>query len=364
MNKKTLAIIVAIVVVVLAAVIIIKKKHAIANLEPPAVSAVSVKTAKARDGSLESQIETIALVKAETSATVSAQVSGNVIKMLFNEGDTVKKGQSMAFIDPSLYDDALESAKSKAEAALRDFLKQEAIFNRDKALYDNGAISKQNLEVSEAQFESAKAARISAEKALESARTMRNFCDVKAPYSGVVTGRLVEPGDLATPGKALYTIEIPGKVKLISKLSQDTLARLTPGGRVAFSLNGRTFEAKTTRIYPSLDNLHLGTVETELSEPPFGLPSGATVKAIYSASLQSGIVVPSLAVLRTSEGAMVLKVKDGKSFPVKVEIISEGKNETAVKGDIMADDDVIVGMPSELVSLSAGSDVTAEGSGK
>lgn len=364
MNKRTLAIIITVIVVILVAVVIVKKKRAIKNLQPPSISAVSVNTAKAREGSLEANIETIALIKADISATVSSQVSGNVIKAFFNEGDAVKMGQTMAVIDPSLYNDALESAKARFEAATKDFSKQEAIYKRDRVLYENGAISKQALEISEAQFESARANYIFSEKSMNSAKTMRNYCEVKAPYSGVVTARLVEPGDLAAPGKPLYTIEIPGKVRLISKLSQDTLNRLKVGGRVVFYSNGKTLEAKITRIYPSLDSIHLGTVETELMEPPFGLPTGATLKAVYSASRQNGIIVPLNAVLKAVDGDFVLKIKEGKSFPVRVEIIAEGDDETVVKGDINPGDDVIVGMQSELISLSAGSDVVPAGGGK
>jgi RND family efflux transporter MFP subunit len=355
--KKILFILIIIVLIIAAALIIIKKKKAIENLEVRKISKVAVKTAKVRSGSLEPQIETIALIKAETSATVSSQVSGNIIKVFFNEGDKVRRGQQMAVIDPTIYNDAVESAKAKYEAAMKDFNKQKAIYERDVVLYQNGAISKQNLEISEAQFESSKANLVSAEKNLSSSKTLRNYCEVMAPYDGVVTARLVEVGDLATPGKPLYTIEIPGKVKVISKLSQESLRRISPNQKVIFISGDKKLETKTTRIYPALDNLHLGTVETELSQSPFELPSGATIKAIYNASPVEGIIVPSDAILKKEKGALVFKVKDGKSIPVNVEIIAEGAEETAVKGEISVNDKVIVGMQSELVSFSASTEI-------
>jgi RND family efflux transporter MFP subunit len=363
-NKKIFFILLVVVLIIVAALIILKKKRAIENLEGPKISKIAVKTAKARYGTLEPQIETIALIKADTSATVSSQVSGNITKVFFNEGDKVKRGQPMALIDPTIYNDAVESAKAKYEAALKDFNKQKAIYERDVVLYQNGAISKQNLEISEAQFESSKANLVSAEKNLNSSKTLRNYCEVMAPYDGVVTQRLVEVGDLATPGKPLYTVEIPGKVKVISKLSQETLTKISPNQKVVFIYGEKKMEATTTRIYPALDNLHLGTVETELSQPPFGLPSGATIKAIYNGSPVEGIIVPSNAILKKEKGALVFKVKDSKSIPVNVEIVAEGSEETAVKGEISANDKVIVGMQSELVSLSASTEIEELGNEK
>lgn len=361
MNKKIAGIVISIVLIILGVIVIVNKKNSINKMSPPENVSIPVLTAVAKEGTIQTEIETLALIEAETSAVLSSQVSGNVIKVNFKEGDKVKKDEVMAVIDSSLYDDALESARVKRDAAEMDFIKQSAIYERDKVLYENGAISKQSFEISTSQFENAKANKVAAEKNFESANTIRNYCEVKSPYPCVVTERLVEPGFLVSIGKPLFKIQSPNGVKIISKFSQETLKRLKPNSKVEFFYDDKILTAKTTRIYPALDNLHLGVVETILDECPFSLPSGSTIKAKYSSSSQGGIVVPHNAVLNTSTGDLVIKIKDGKSLPVKVEVIGENSKEVVLKGDIHNGEEIIVGVQSELSSLAAGKEVFVVG---
>ncbi len=361
MNKKLLAFIIIVVVIVLGAAVIIHKKRALAKLAPPENPPVPVATATVKDGSVGSTVDTVALVASETAATVAAQVPGALIEVRFHEGDAVKKGEVMARIDPSVLDDSVHSAQARASAAGEELAKQQAIFDRDKVLYDNQAISKQALDISAAQLAAVKAAQVSAEKALASARTFRSYANVPAPYSGVVTARLVEPGDLAAPGKPLYTLQVPGSVKVISKLSQETLRQLKPGDEVTFTAAGARLKAKTSRIYPALDAAHLGTVETDLPEAPFGLAPGATVSASYAATPASGLVVPASALLQGLEETLVIRIREGKSDPVPVTVASQSGSEATVSGALKPGDVVVTGLPSELMALTAGTPVAPQG---
>ena len=360
MNKKVLAILIIVVVVLAGAVVIIHKKRALAHLTPPENPPVPVATATVKDGSVGSVVDTVALVVSETAATVSAQVPGSLLEVHFHEGDTVKKGELMARIDPSILDDAVHAAEARLDAAKEDLAKQQAIWDRDKVLYENQATAKQAFDISGAQLAAVRAAQVSAERALASAKTFRSYANVPAPYSGMVTARLVEPGDLASPGKPLYSLQVPGGVKLISKLSQETMAQLKVGGEVIFKAGGQAMTAKTSRIYPALDAAHLGTVETGLPSPPFGLQPGATVSARYAATPRSGLVAPSAALLQGLQETLVVRIKDGKADPVPVTVISESGTEATVSGDLKPGDVVVTGLPSELMALTAGTPVTPQ----
>jgi RND family efflux transporter MFP subunit len=361
MNKRILAILIIVVVVLAGAAVIIHKKRALARLAPPENPPLPVATATVKDGAVGSTVDTVALVVSETAATVSAQVPGALLEVRFHEGDAVKKGEVMARIDPSVLDDAVHAAQARAAAAQEDLVKQQAIYDRDKVLYDNQAISKQAFDVSAAQLAAAKAAQVGAERALQSAKTLRAYANVPAPYSGVVTARLVEPGDLAAPGKPLYTLQVPGSVKLISKLSQETIRQLKPGDAVTFSAPGQSLSAKTSRIYPALDAAHLGTVETDLAQPPFGLQPGATVAASYAATPSSGLVVPAASLLQGLKETLVIRVKDGRADPVPVTVTSQSSSEATVTGALAPGDIVVTGLPSELMALTAGTPVAPQG---
>ncbi len=361
MNKKILAILIILAVAAAGAGIILHKKYVLKHLAPPPNPPIPVSTVVVKDGSVGSTVDTVALVVSQTAATVSAQVPGSLLEVRFHEGDSVRKGQVMARIDPSVLNDAVHTAQARLAAVREDLAKEEAIYGRDKVLYENQAISRQALDISKARLAAAKAAEVSAGKSLASARTYRSYADVPAPYSGVVTGRLVEPGDLAAPGKPLYTLQVPGGAKLVSKLSQDSLAQLKTGDVVTFRQGTQKTAARTSRIYPALDAAHLGTVETDLPTPPFDLKTGATVSASYAAATLNGLVVPTSALLKGLSETLVIRVKDGKSDPVPVTLSSENGTQATVIGDIHPGDVLATGLPSELMALTAGTPLAPRG---
>ena len=359
--KRIVGVTVALIVIAAGLAAIKHKKDSLAHLLPPATPPVAVNVTTVRAGAVGGRITTIALIQAETAATVSAQVGGALLDVRFREGDAVRKGDVMARIDARVLDDSVATAQARLAAAREDLAKQEAIFSRDQVLFDNEAASAQALDVSKAQLEAVKAAAVSAERALESARTMRSYAEVTAPYSGTVTARFVEPGDLASPGKPLYTIQMPGSVKVISKLSQESLALLAPGSEVSFSTDGQTVTARVTLIHPALDAAHLGTVETVLPAAPFGLPSGATIAASYATTTAPGLVVPAGALLQGVNETLVVRVKDGKADPVPVTVLGQNGVDASVSGGVQVGDLVVTGLPSELMALTAGTPVSPQG---
>lgn len=366
MIKRVLAVGFAVAVMIVLAAALVHKKRQLAGLPLPPNPPTPVRSAIVRDGQSGNSVETVALIVSETAATVAAQVSGAILEMRVREGDAVAKGQVLALVDPRILDDAVQAAEARLAAAEEDFAKQKAIFARDTELLNGGAIAPQAYDISKAQLAGAAAARVAAERALESARVMRSYASVSAPYAGVITARLAEPGDLAFPGKPLYSIQVPGPVKLLSKLAQDQLAQLRVGDEVTFGSGAATTVARTSRIHPALDAAHLGSIETLMPRSPFGLPPGATVSARYAAAPLRGLVVPNTALLEGVEKTVVIKVEDGVARPVPVEVLRRGDEGAVVAtqtGGLKAGDTVVVGLPSELMALTAGTPVVAQGGG-
>jgi hypothetical protein len=149
-------------------------------------------------------------------------------------------------------------------------------------------------------------------------------------------------------------------------MAQDQLAQLRVGDQVTFSSGGTTVVGKTTRIYPALDAAHLGSVETVLPRSPFDLPTGGTVAARYAAAPARGLVVPNQALLEGIDATLVVKVENDTVRPVPVAIVRRGDTGAVVApqaGELKAGDTVVVGLPSELMALTAGTPVAAQGGG-
>jgi len=354
MSKRIVTAIVAVVVIAGAAAAVSAKRRELRSLPPPDRTPLPVQVAVVSTGSASDVISTTALVRAETAATVGAQIGGAILDVGVREGDRVRAGQVVARIDARALDDAVDAARARLTAADRALRVQEAVFNRDSVLHDGGAISRQAFDASSAQLEAARAAMITAERALHTARVQRGYANVIAPYSGVITARMVEPGDLATPGRPLLAIERPGTVRVISKLAQDSLRRIQPGSDVTFSWEGQSMHARVSRIYPALDANALGSVETILPAPLFSLPNGASVHAAYVAIPSGGLTVPNDALLDTLDSTLVVRVRDDRADPVPVRIVAGGERQSVIEGAVVAGDVVVIGLPSELMALTKG----------
>lgn len=359
--KRIFAIFPILAVVVSGAMFIRHKRDAIAHLSIPPSPPVPVTVDIVKDGTVADTIQTVALVQSDRTSTVAAQVPGAILEVRGREGDRVQKGQLIARIDPRVLQDAAEAARARLSASEEDLIKQQTIFERDKSLNASHDIPQQTFDVSKAQLELSRANKVVARQTYESALTSRTYADVTAPYAGVITARLAEPGDIAVPGKPLFSLQVQGNVRMLSKVSQDVLTRLHIGGAVVFSVNGLTLNARVSRIFPALDVTRLGVVETELETAPFNLPPGAVVAASYSASPASGLVVPSMALLQGLKETLVVRVRGGVTEAVPVTVTGRSASQATVVGALSSGQTIIVGLPSELMALSSGSHVVASG---
>jgi len=260
----------------------------------------------------------------------------------------------LARVDGRTLDDVVVAAQARHAAAVEERSRLEAIHKRDEALLAGQALSQQAFEGGRAQLEGARAAETAARRAAESAATARGYAEVRAPHDGVVTARLCEPGDLASPGKPLFALQSTGSVRMLSRLSQDALGTLTPGARATFQLGAAQVEGLVTRVFPALDASRLLSVETLLPQAPFGLLPGAVVGVTYSAAPATGLIVPSLALLQGLNETVVIRVRDGRAAPLAVTVRQRGPREALISGTLQAGEDVVVGLPSELMALTAG----------
>lgn len=354
MTRRTFGFLIAAGVLVLGGGLVLRRKMQLKHLEATGAIAQPVRTASIQDGSVASSLGTVALIQSDLAATVSAQVPGAVLEVRVREGDRVQKGQVLATLDARTLEDAFQAAQARDQAARQDLAKQQAIFERDKVLFEGGAIAKQAFEISGAQLEAVKAAQVASDRAAQSARTTLGYARVTAPFAGLVRSRLVEPGDLATPGKPLFAVQGSGQVKLLSKLSQEDLQRLKTGSSVVFSNGQESIQARITRVFPAMDASRLGTVETELKQPPFGLLPGATVHAQYQTSPAKGLVVPAGALLQGLSETLLIRMRNGQADPVPVTVLSRSERQATVSGSVTVGETVVVALPSELMALTKG----------
>ena len=139
---------------------------------------------------------------------------------------------------------------------------------------------------------------------------------VEAPYSGVVSARLVEVGEMATPGKPLMTGFDPGAMRATASVPQYKVAEVRVSPRVSVeipSLN-RWIEGSEITVLPSADpRTHATSVRVNLPGDQKDLYPGMFARAHFTIGRARKLVVPAAAVVRRSEVAGVyVKGEDGR----------------------------------------------------
>jgi len=290
-------------------------------------------------------------------ADVAPRIMAPVLEVRVREGDSVTAGQVLAVLDGREQRDAVDAARDEVEAARIGAEAQRDATARDRTLYDAKAMSQEQWDRSRALAAAVDARLAVAHKDLQVAETRLSYIQLTAPVSGVVAKRLVDPGDLAVPGKPVLEVVRQDEVRVRAKLPQEDMDLLRIGQPVTLTAGNDEITAPVSRIFPSADPNHLATFEVDLDTPPASFVAGATAGMDIAFAAAGGLSVPSAALLEGESGDWVFKVTDQKIQPVAVKVLSAGDETLAVSGNLSVGDLVVVARPSRLMMLSEGQTV-------
>ncbi|HEY2472622.1 MAG TPA: efflux RND transporter periplasmic adaptor subunit [Terracidiphilus sp.] len=130
------------------------------------------------------------------SVTVKARVGGELLPVKFTEGQEVKEGDTIMVVDPKPYQAALDQAKGTLAHDQALLKNAQAEYNRYKALFAAGVVSKEALDADEAQQGQYEGAIQSDNAAIETAQLQLSWCYIKSPINGKIGLRLVDPGNI------------------------------------------------------------------------------------------------------------------------------------------------------------------------
>ena len=233
------------------------------------------------------------LVEAVQQTTVGAQVAGRVLEVKVDAGQTVKKGDLLMRID------AREAAEA-ARAAEAQYANAKVTYDRTKSLVGQKFMSAAALDKARADYDAATANRAAA-GASESHAT------IVSPLTGIVARRHAELGDMATPGKPLFTIYEPGGLRVTASIPQYRLndMRNVKTARVEFPELGKWVDALSVKMLPTADTAtHVSQVRVTLPPVPEATP-GMFARVHFVLGQSEKLTVPATAVVRRGEVAAV-----------------------------------------------------------
>ena len=283
-----------------------------APVAPESVSNVAV--ISAQKTSAPDYIDSTGTVQAAESAQLSAQVLATVTSVNVHEGDRVHKGQLLVTLDDAQLRAGTERAAAAVMAADKEASAAEANYNladatvkRYENLFSKKSVSPQEFDevkaryhATQAQLEQAHAGQAQARAALAEAKTMQGYTRVVAPFDGVVTGKRVEVGNLASPGVPLLAMENTGRYRLEADINEKDILSVRLGMTVPVKIESVTPEpisARVTQIIPAADPASRSfVVKLDLPNLP-NLRSGLFGRVSIPKGTRNMLLVPRTAVL-------------------------------------------------------------------
>lgn len=378
MKKKSILLLVALLVIVAAVLVLKNKEKKLAALPKPQPPAPTVQGAPVTEGTLELTSHYLATIEPFNKSDLSPRITGAILSINKREGDPVRAGELLATIDDRELQDRsvavnseLLATRQRLAGAESAYMTQKSVYGRDEALFQAGAISKEALERSRATLDGARSVVDAYGESLKGqamntrvARTQAGYARITAPFSGVVSKRWAEPGDLAAPGKPILTVEKTSSYKVLAQLPQEELSGIRAGSKVKLTNGEQSMPAQVNRVYPALGKNMLATVEVLTSSSPFDLPSSATVGFDIVTRKVAGLIVPAQAVVKTGQGSFVYQIEQGMVRIVPVKLLGTGNGFSAISGELAAGLPVAVAQENKLLTLMEGSKVSLLEPGK
>ncbi|MDE2136097.1 MAG: efflux RND transporter periplasmic adaptor subunit [Gammaproteobacteria bacterium] len=347
--------------------------------------AVHTATAQAlsASGGVASVLDATGYVTARREATVSAQITGTVTQVLFDEGDHVKAGQVIARLDDTAQRAALAQSQAQLQSAQAVLTEDEAQLaqykrdvKRDEDLVTRHLVSEQETEQARTQVDTGSALVQSQKKQIElaaanvrAAQVQLDYCTVRAPFTGVVIAKAAQVGEIVSPFSAgggftrtgIGTLVDMDSLEIEVDVNEAYINRVEPGQPVVSVLNAYPdwrIPSHVIAIIPTADRSK-ATVKVRIGfdtrdariVPDMGVRVSFEEKAAAGAAPVQrlpGVLVPADALRKDAGEDVVFVVQDRRALRRAVTVGGGSGDSRQVLAGLSAGETVIVDAPAGL----------------
>jgi len=316
-------------------------------------------------------IDSGGVVQARTTATIMARILAPVREVRVSPGDQVRKGQTLIVLDGEdlaaaaraanaaalAAEQRAKSAAAELQAAEAGLTLARASHGRIAGLQAKRSATAQELDDAtamlrgaEAHVAGAAAQVLMASSAVDSARATgdqasatRSFATIAAPFDGVITGKMVEPGNMASPGMPLLRLEDSREFRLEVRLDESRIGHIRNGDSVPVFVGTAITSTQGTVVEVSraVDaDARAFLVKIALPDAP-GLRSGEFGKARFEGTPRRALTVPAPAIVRRGQLTSVFVVDQGVATVRLVNV-----NESEVLAGLTESEMVILSPPA------------------
>lgn len=310
----------------------------------------------------ESEIALPGNTQAFDDTPIYSRTSGYLKKFFVDIGQHVKQGQLMAIIETPEVDQQLQVAEADLKSSQADLSLADLTANRYQNLLKTDSVSKQETDVAVSGAVAKRAAVEAAEANVRRLQQLQSFERIYAPFSGVVTTRNTDIGDLINAGtgdaapdahKDLFRIAATGKLRVFVAVPEVYAPDIHDGDTAALTLDeypGQQFIGRVARNSNAIDMASRTlNVEVDVDNPQGKLLPGAYVFVHFKLPQQQAkLSVPANTLLFRSEGLRVAVVRNGHVHLQPVTIAKDNGSTLEIGAGLQAGDEIVLDPPDSI----------------
>jgi RND family efflux transporter MFP subunit len=276
------------------------KVHPLAERAIPAQAGTAV-TAEARQEPITEWVP--GTVRATDETLIGSRIMATVVRVNVRAGARVTQGDLLIELDDQTFAAVVEQRRQEAAAA--NAALDEARRSRDRAnsLAQTGSISQAAIDRATTDFHVAQANTERAARAVAEAQATLAYTKIRAPITGTIVERFIEPGDTATPGRTLLRLYNPGRLRVEATLRESLVRHVGTGDVVTARIDALDVTAPTVveEIVPAADPSSRTFTLKALLPTVDGLFPGMFARLSIPLGSEIHIRVPSRAVAQAGQ---------------------------------------------------------------
>ncbi|SFS77486.1 efflux RND transporter periplasmic adaptor subunit [Lutibacter maritimus] len=295
-------------------------------------------------------------IEAVQNANLSTRMMGYVNNVHVKVGQKVNQGQLLVSINSA----DISAQKAQVSASITEataaFKNAEKDYNRFKALFSDNSASQKEMDDMTAHYEMAKARLEAAKQMKNGIKAQLSYSNITAPFSGVITGKYVNKGDMANPGMPLISMETPGQFQVIAMVPESEITKISNGieVNVLVKSTNKLLKGKVTEVSTSTKNTggqYLVKVVLDKTDEKLlsGMFTSVQFPIVKKADTNNVILIPKSALV--TQGQLTGVYTIGNENTALLRWLRIGKNygdEVEVLSGLSADEQYIVSSDSKL----------------
>ena len=326
-------------------------------------SGVAVQAAAVEQGEVAKVLKETGTVESKSAVTITAKTAGEIKGLTVEEGDNVKAGDILMTSGGTSATLDIKSQQAELAGLQAQYSQARDLANKNKALYDQGALSYEDYNASNTAAKQLAAQISSLQYSIQSYADSSGAKGVTAPVDGVLTGVFVKEGETVTPGTSLFEISNLNDVYVKTDFIAEDADLIREGDAVRIYNEDADFSDENgavRKIYLKAEDKmsELGVNQKRVTvEIAFGSPKtvrlGSDVDVEVTVDKKENVLrVPDLAVFEKDKNDCVYVIEGGKAVLREIKTGLEGEDYTEVVSGLNKGDQVIVS-PGDNISDGA-----------